>query len=83
MLKDIALVRRELMENVRDRVYEWMDNSSVQNYLRIMADRQYKITGCDRAMQLIDRMDAEQLRAYLRDRILDDTDFGIQILKSE
>ncbi len=83
LLKDIALVRRELMENVRDRVYEWMDNSSVQNYLRIMADRQYKITGCDRAMQLIDRMDAEQLRAYLRDRILDDTDFGIQILKSE
>lgn len=83
LLEDITQVRRELMENMRDRIYDWMDNSSVQNYLRKMADKQYKITGCDRAMQLIDRMDAEQLRVYLRERILDDTDFGMQILKSE
>ena len=83
LLKDIALVRSELKENMHDRVYDWMDNSSVQNFLRKMADKQYKLVGCDRAMELIDRMDAEQLRAYLRDRILDDTDFGMQILKDE
>ncbi|MDE7310242.1 MAG: hypothetical protein K2N87_01230 [Eubacterium sp.] len=83
LLEDIALVRRELLENMHDRVYDWMDNSAVQNFLRKMADKQYKLTGCDRAMQLIDKMDAEQLRTYLRDRILDDTDFGMQILKDE
>jgi hypothetical protein len=48
-----------------------------------MADKQYKLTGSDRAMQVIDQMDADQLRSYLREKIQDDVEFGMQILKGE
>lgn len=84
LLQDVNVVRRSLIENlIHDRPYDWMENLSVQNHLRKMADKQYKLTGSDRAMQVIDQMDAEQLRAYLRDKIQDDVEFGMQILKSE
>ena len=84
LLTDIGVVRRDLSENlVHDRPYDWMDNSSVQNHLRKMADKQYKLTGSDLAMQVIDRMNAEQLRTYLREKIQDDVEFGMQILKGD
>ena len=34
-------------------------------------------------MAVIEHMGAEELRTYLRDKILDDTEFGIQILKGQ
>ena len=58
-----------------------MDNASVRHELRRLADKEYKLTGCDRAMEIINGMNAEQLRVYLRGKIQDDADFGMQILK--
>lgn len=83
LLKDIAAVREHLAEHVREKPYDWMDNSSVQNQLRTMADRQYKTKGANQARVIIDMMDANQLRAYLREKIKDDVEFGMQILKNE
>jgi hypothetical protein len=84
LLQDVAAVRRNLVENlVHDRPYDWLNNLSVQNQLKKMADKQYKLTGSDRAMQVIDQMDADQLRSYLREKIQDDVEFGMQILKGE
>ena len=83
LLKDTEQVRQSLLNTVQDRVYDWMDNSAVQNQLAKIADKQYKLSGCDQALAVIERMDAEQLRKYLRERILDDTEFGLQILKGE
>ena len=48
-----------------------------------MMDKQYKLTGCDKALEIIEKMDADQLRKYLRERIQDDAVFGLQILKDE
>jgi len=82
LLRDTGAVRRALVETLsHDRPYDWMDNTAVQNLLRKLADKQYKLTGSDRAMQIIDQMNPEQLRAYLRDKIQDDVEFGMQILK--
>jgi len=53
----------------------------VQNCLKSLADKQYKLNGCDQAMKIIDTMDTGVLREYLRARIMDDVDFGMQILK--
>ena len=81
LLRDLNKVRRELRDNLTERPYEWMDNASVRHELRRLADKEYKLTGCDRAMEIINAMNPEQLRVYLRDKIQDDADFGMQILK--
>ncbi len=83
LLKDIQKVRSELINTIHDRIYDWMDNSSVWNQLLKMMDRQYKLTGCDKALEIIDQMSPDQLRRYLRERIQDDAAFGLQILKNE
>ena len=83
LLKDINKVRTELISSVHDRIYDWMDNSAVQNQLQKLVDKQYKLSGCDAALAIIEKMDADQLRKYLRDRIQDDAAFGLQILKGE
>ncbi len=83
LLKDIQKVRSELISTMHDKIYDWMDNSAVQNQLQKMMDKQYKLTGCDKALAIIEKMDADQLRKYLRERIQDDAVFGLQILKDE
>ena len=83
LLQDVSKIRSELVSKAHDRIYDWMDNSSIRNLLAQMFERQYKLTGCDHAMDLIDKMDTEALRRYLRERIMDDPEFGMQILKGE
>ena len=83
LLKDVNKVRSSLITTVHDKIYDWMDNTSVQNQLKKLVDKEYKLTGCDEALAVIDKMDADQLRKYLRERIMDDSAFGIQILKGE
>lgn len=83
LLKDVRKVRAALIATVHDRIYDWMDNSSIQNQLKRLVDKEYKLTGCDEALAVIDKMDADQLRKYLRERIMVDSVFGIQILKGE
>lgn len=83
LLQDMSAVKEALIATVPERIYDWIDNGTVQNQLRKLADKQYKLTGCDRATEVIDKMDSEQLRRYLKERISDDVDFGMMILKGE
>ena len=83
LLKNLQLVRKNLITTVHDRIYDWMNNLSVQNQLQKLMDKEYKLTGCDQALAIIEEMDADQLRRYLRERIQDDAAFGLQILKGE
>ena len=48
-----------------------------------MVDKEYKLRGSEMASQIIDSMDTAQLREYLKRRIDEDAEFGIQILKGE
>ena len=63
--------------------YYWFGSSEVQKYLKSMVDKEYKLRGSEMASQIIDRMDTAQLREYLKRRIDEDAEFGIQILKGE
>lgn len=76
-------IRADLVNTIHDDVYDWMNNPSVQGRIGTLAKKEYTLNGCDRAMAVIEKMSAEQLREYLRDRILDDADFGMQILKNQ
>ena len=83
LLKDPDAIRRHLVSKLFYDAYDWMNNGSVQAEIKKLATKEYKLTGSDRAMAVIEHMGAEELRTYLRDKILDDTEFGIQILKGQ
>ena len=65
------------------KVYDWMDNSSVKNKLKTMAEKQYRLKGRERAMAVIDKMDASELRRYLSELIADNLTVGMEIIKNE
>ncbi len=83
LLSNPDQIRRHLSNILYEGAYDWMNNDSVQREIKNLASKEYVLTGSDRAMAIIDQMSTEQLRAYLRDKILDDTEFGIQILKNQ
>ena len=83
MLKDADSIRKSLIGSIPDKTYNWMDNSAVKNRLKVLAEKQYKLSGCVRAQAVIDKMDAAELRRYLNELIADNLTVGMEILKNE
>ena len=83
LLTDVDKVRKELQIHTQYSCYDWMDNTAVDNYISLMADKAYKLSGKEKALKLVDDMDAETLKQYLYKRISKDPKFGMQFLKGE
>lgn len=83
LLKDVNDIRNKLRAKLHESPYYWLGSTEVQRQLQSMVDKEYKLRGSEMASQIIDRMDAAQLREYLKHRIDEDAEFGIQILKGE
>ena len=83
MLKDADSIRKSLIGSIPDKTYNWMDNSAVKNRLKVLAEKQYKLSGCERVQAIIDKMDATELRRYLNELIADNLTVGLEILKNE
>ena len=83
MLTNADEVRKKLKSSISYKVYEWMDNSTVKNRLKTLAEIQYKLKGYERVQAVIDKMDAAELRRYLNDLISDNLTVGMEILKKE
>ena len=82
MLEDAQTVREYLVDHVTVRQYDWIDNSTVQNQIRKLAEKKYKTGGSETVWSVVEKMDATELRRYLRDLILDNVNVGIEILKN-
>lgn len=82
LLSDLQAVRDSLKNNVPERPYYWMGSASVQNQLRKLADKQYKISGSQKAMDIINKMGADELRVYLKDLIADNLIVGMEIIQN-
>ena len=83
MLDDAQTVREYLVAHVTVRQYDWMDNSTVQNQIRMLAEKKYKTGGSEKVWSVVEKMDATELRHYLRDLISDNVKVGIEILKNK
>lgn len=83
MLKNADSIRKSLIGSIPDKTYNWMDNSAVKNRLKVLAEKQYKLSGYERAQAVIDKMDATELRRYLNELIADNLTVGMEILKNE
>ncbi len=82
LLKDPQKIREYLSSHASTRAYDWMDNSAIQNQLKTMADKQYKTGGYEQAWSVIDQMDSEELRRYLKNLISDNVKVGMEILRN-
>lgn len=83
MLDDVQMIRDYLIAHVTVRPYDWMDNSTVQNQIRMLAEKKYKTGGSDKVWAVVEKMDATELRRYLKDLISDNVKVGIEILKNK
>lgn len=83
LLNDPQAIRDYLLSHSTERPYYWMDNSAIQNQIKAFADKQYKIRGCEEAWAVIDQMNPNDLRDYLKDLISDNVKVGIEILKNK
>ena len=83
MLDDVQMIREHLITHVAVRPYDWMDNSTVQNQISVLAEKKYKTGGSDKVWAVVEKMDATELRRYLRDLISDNVKVGIEILKNK
>lgn len=83
MLEDIQMVREYLGNHVTVHQYDWIDNSTVQNQIRVLAEKKYKTGGSEKVWSVVEKMDATELRRYLRDLISDNVKVGIEILKNK
>ena len=83
MLDDAQAIRDYLIAHVTVRPYDWMDNSTVQNQIGLLAEKKYKTGGSEKVWAIVEKMDATELRHYLRDLISDNVKVGIEILKNK
>lgn len=83
MLSDVEKIRESLLSALPDKVYAWMDNSAVKNRIKFLAEKQYRLTGYERAQAVIDQMDASELRRYLNELISDNLTVGMEILRNK
>lgn len=83
MLDDAQAIRDYLIAHVTVCPYDWMDNSTVQNQIRLLAEKKYKTGGSEKVWSVVEKMDATELRHYLRDLISDNVKVGIEILKNK
>lgn len=82
ILTDVDAVREYLIDHITDSPYTWMDNANVQNKLKLLCEKQYLLKGKDKAMAVINDMDAGEAKKYLCDLIADNFTVGIEIIKN-
>ena len=61
--------------------YSWLSLPSVANKLKEMAQAKYDESGCDTALEKIDRMDVDDVKRYLKQLIRGNMTVGIEIIK--
>jgi hypothetical protein len=82
LLTDIEEVKRYLKMSVNDDPYNWFSLPEVDKKLREMAAAKYNTEGFNRALEVIEKMDALAVKNYLRQLIKDNLKVGIEIIKN-
>ena len=81
MLEDLDEVRNYLKRRITADPYDWFGLSEVDNQLKAMAEYKYNETGCDKALERIEDMDATEAKQYLKRLIKDNMIVGMEIIK--
>lgn len=80
ILKDANEVRNHLMGTVPISVYNWYGNQQVNEAVKALAESKYRLGGNESVKQLIDSMDAESVKKYLKRLVAENVEVGIEII---
>lgn len=82
LIPDPNYVRDELLSLQGIYPNQWLDNSVVREKLRSLADKKYKTTGSDQALGLIEAMEPEELKKYLKRLVAGNMTVGMEIIRN-
>ncbi len=83
ILTDIDEVKEYLSSRIATEPYYWFGLPEVDKKLKQMAEAKYNQSGCDRALEKIDRMDVADVKRYLKELIKDNMVVGMEIIRGE
>jgi len=83
MLEDLDEVRTYLKQRISAGPYDWFGLPEVEKKLKAMAEYKYNETGCDKALERIEDMDATEAKQYLKRLIKDNMIVGMEIIKGK
>lgn len=83
MLEDLDEVRNYLKRMITADPYDWFGLPEVDKQLKAMAEYKYNETGCDKALERIEDMDAAEAKQYLKRLIKDNMIVGMEIIKGK
>lgn len=82
MLSDLNEVKKYLLKQVSTDPYEWSGLPAVDKKLKEMAENKYLKGGSAKALEVIDSMNTDELKRYLKQLIKDNAVVGMEIIKS-
>ena len=63
--------------------YNWLGHPNIERCLNQMCDWKYQSNGYDRAIEVINSMDADELKPYLKNLLRDNVKVGMEIIRSK
>ena len=82
MLTDVDEVKQYLRSRILTAdPYDWFGLPEVDRRLEQMAEAKYSQTGCDMALEKIDRMEISEVKRYLKELIRDNMIVGMEIIR--
>ncbi len=83
LFEDISEVKDYLKKHVSDSPYYWLESKDVEAKIKALATAKYMETGYGKAKKIIDDMDAERVKEYLKQLIGDNILVGVEIIKGK
>ena len=81
LLPDITVIRCEL-EDTGIAPYDWADDPRIKQRIKDMARAEYNAGGSDAAINTIDSMPEDQLKAWLKQLAASDMELGVKIISN-
>ena len=83
MLTNVDEVKTYLNSHATTEPYYWLGSSEIENKLKQMSEANYNRTGYVQAEEIIDGMDSDEVKRYLKDLIRDNMIVGMEIIKNQ
>ena len=80
ILTDVDAVRDYLENEVPIATFSWYGNQQVNDAIRALAESRYRLGGNEEVKQLIDGMDADSVKRYLKRLVTENVEVGIEII---
>ena len=83
MLDDVNAVKTYLRDKLTLDPYDWFGSPEVERKLKDYAQSKYDLEGSDRALSIIENMDEDKLKSYLKRLVKDNMIVGMEIIKDK